>query len=423
MINWPQWTCFLFVCGLLSASAAGPEASVPARIELTVVDPAATGYATFQSHNQKVIANRRGLFMTHLRTRNEAYTAQQWRLSWSTNGGRSFKTIHESTDATNPPVIESDDADNLYVVRPDFMDGHAYLYRFASTNDYRSPRITRIPHGAAGKYAMVFDRSRQQLCYFAHNNSFHLVDLDGQVRYSTNLLKAGTSAILQYPLLHLDANHVLHAAWTSQKHGVYLYWDIHYLQSADGGRHWRTMSGQSVQTPAIADEGGPTDRITLDDEFSVHTWLSSFLIRDGKAHFLYLAQTNPPRQHYVRYDLTTARRELDIQPEFKGAQLSLRGLDGFFAAPSRGAPGVVYCVGRDAHASRLVCLASRDHGRTWHDHAVSASVTNPYSIGGCRDVTDDGWIIGSFTEQSGSTTDPGGGSRVHFFRIPAAFPN
>jgi hypothetical protein len=97
---------------------------------------------------------------------------------------------------------------------------------------------------------------------------------------------------------------------------------------------WRTMRGTSVRLPAVADEGGPADRITLDDEFEVHTWLSSFLVKDAKAHFLYLAQTNPPRQHYVRYDLKTARREVDLQPEFKGRRLSLRGLDGFLATRS-----------------------------------------------------------------------------------------
>jgi hypothetical protein len=301
----------------------------PTRIELTCVDPAATGYGTFQSHNQKVVSNRRGYFMTHIRTRNEAYTAQQWRLSWSRDGGRSFETLYEATDATNPPLLESDESDNVYLIRPDFSDGHAYLYRFMATNDYREPAISRIPNGAAGKYAMVLDQSRRQLCYFAHNNTFHLVGLDGRVRLSTNLLTAGKSAILQYPLLCLDSQNTLHAAWTSQKHGVYLYWDIHYLQSPDGGTNWRTMAGKSVTLPVVADEGGPADRITLDDEFEVHTWLSSFLVKGGKAHFLYLAQTNPPRQHYVRYDLKTAKRELDIQPEFKGQQLSLAGWTAF----------------------------------------------------------------------------------------------
>jgi hypothetical protein len=264
---------------------------------------------------------------------------------------------------------------------------------------------------------MVLDRSRGQLCYFAHNNTFHLVGLDGTVRLSTNLLTAGKSAILQYPLLCLDTANTLHAAWTSQKHGVYLYWDIHYLNSPDAGINWRTMSGKPVALPVVADEGGPADRITLDDEFEIHTWLSSFMVKNGKAHFLYLAQTNPPRQHYVRYDLKTARRELDLQPEFKGQQLSLRGLDGFFATHAAKSNSTLYCIGRDANSSRLVCLATDDNGNTWRDHAVSDPVSNPYSIGGCREVTANGWVIGSFTEQIAPTTDSGGGSKVHFFRI------
>ena len=35
--------------------------------------------------------------------------------------------------------------------------------------------------------------------------------------------------------------------------------------------------------------------------------------------------------------------------------------------------------------------------------------------GGCREVTADGWIIGSFTDQT-----PEGGGKVYFFRMPAA---
>lgn len=425
--------CLFWLVALANGLAS--EAHL-ARIELTCVDPAATGYGTFQSHNQKVVSNRRGFFMTHIRTRNEAYTAQQWRLSWSRDAGRSFQTVYEATHATNPPLLETDENDNLYLVRPDFADGHAYLYRFLTTNDYREPVVTRIPNGAAGKFAMVLDRSRKQLCYFAHNNTFHLIGLDGEVRLSTNLLTAGKSAILQYPLLYLapqavaavagavsaraDAQNTLHAAWTSQKHGVYLYWDIHYLQSPDGGSTWRTMASKPVTLPVVADEAGPADRITLDDEFDVHTWLSSFLIKDGKAHFLYLAQTNPPRQHYVRYDLKTARRELDIQPEFKGQRLALRGLDGFFATRRADPRSTLYCISRDATTNRLACLASDDNGGTWHDHAVSDLVTNPYAIGGCREVTADGWIIGSFTDQIAPTTDTGGGSKVHFFRLRTA---
>jgi hypothetical protein len=414
------FTFVLAYVGVLHG-AEGPSTTGDglATIELTCVDPEATGYGTFQSHNQKVVANRRGIFMTHIRTRNEPYTAQQWRLSWSRDDGRTFETLYEATHATSPPVLETDDANNVYLIRPDFVDGNAYLYRFLAQLDYREPTITPIPNGAAGKFSMALDRARGQIYYFAHNNSFHRVALDGTVLSSTTLLAAGQSAVLQYPLLYLDVGGTLHGAWTTQKHGVYLYWDIHYLQSPDGGNSWRTMNGTPVSVPAIADESGPADRVSLDDEFEVHTWLESFLVRGGKAHFLYLAQANPPRQHYVRYDMAAARRELDVQPEFKGQTLSLLNLDGFFATRAAEPNGTIYCISRDANASRLACLASDDNGSSWRDHAVSLPVTSIYSIGGCREVTDDGWIIGSFTEQINSALDSGGGSKVHFFRIRA----
>jgi hypothetical protein len=355
--------------------------------------------------------------MTHVRTRNESYTAQQWRLSWSQNGGRKFETLYEATDATNPPVLETDDEDNLYLIRPDFVDGHAYLYRFMAAKNFRDPVITRIKSGAAGKYSMVLDPNRKQLYYFAHNNTFHRISMTGEVLASTNLLTGGESAGLQYPLLFLDAEGTLHAAWTTQKNGVYLYWDIHYLQSPDGGASWRTMSTAPVSLPAIADEHGPTDRITLDDEFEFHTWLESFLVRSGKAHFLYLAQTKSPRQHYVRYDLKTAKRELDIQPEFRGDRLAIRSLDGFLATRGKEPKSTIYAISHDANASRLACLASDDDGNSWHDFAVSQNVTSAYSIGGCREVTRNGYVIGSFTEQMPATNITNATSKVYFFKI------
>ncbi|MBI2303048.1 MAG: hypothetical protein HYU66_29420, partial [Armatimonadetes bacterium] len=160
-----------------------------------------------------------------------------------------------------------------------------------------------------------------------------------------------------------------------------------------------------------ADQHGPADRITLDDEYDVHTWLSSFLAKDGKLHFLYEAQSQPPREHYVRYDVTTAKRELDLYPEVKGQRMSLLGLDGFFAARSSVPGSTLYCVGN--WQGRIACLASDDNGTTWYDYAVSQQTFNPYAIGGCRELTDDGHVIGSFTDQA--VTPP----RVYFIRIQA----
>lgn len=417
----PFFGAFLFLTSSATIWAEQPAPPSPplATIELTCVDANATGYGTFQSHNQKLVANRRGIFMTHLRTRNEAYTAQQWRLSWGHDGGTSFETLYEATNATNPPVLETDADDNLYLVRPDFVDNNAYLYRFLAAANYRDPIITKIPNAAAGKYCLTIDLARKQLYFFPHNNTFHRLDFEGKVLSSINLMTNGKHAALQYPHLRLDGAGTLHAAWTTVKHNVYLYWDIHYLRSPDGGVTWQTMNGKPVAPPFAADDTGPTDRITLDDEYEVHTWLESFFVRGGKAHFLYLAQTTPPRQHYMRYDVKTGRRELDMQPNFKGNNLALRGLDGFFATNMAKDDATIYAISRDANSNRLACLASNDNGTSWHDYAVSPPVGNPYSIGGCRQVTPDGWILGSYTDQATGTGVADTGAKVYFFRLKA----
>lgn len=381
-------------------------------IETVCVDDQATGYATFQSHNQKVVSNRNGIFIAYLRTHNESYTAQQWRLSRSTDGGKTFVTVYEATHATNPPVLETDEEDNLYLVRPDFLDGNAYLYRFLAADQYAQPVISTIPNGSAGKYCLLYDPARRQLYYFAHNNTFHILGLDGAVRRSVTLLQAGPEAVLQYPLLSRDRDGTLYAAWTTQAHGRYLYWNIHTMLSRDGGETWQKLDGSPLELPVVADQHGPADCLILEDEFEVHTWLSSFMAKNGKLHFIYQAQTQPPRQHYVRYDLAMARRDLDLWPEFRGEQIALGGLDGFLASRSDQPDFPLY--GILSSQGRLGCLASDDNGATWYDYARSEETFHPYAIGGCREVTSDGYIIGSFTDNP-----PGRDPRVMFFKIRA----
>lgn len=120
---------------------------------------------------------------------------------------------------------------------------------------------------------MILDQWREQIYFFAHNNSFHVVGLDGTVRKSCQLLQRGPNAVLQYPLLGLDRDGTLHAAWTTQKHGEYLYWDIHHMLSPDAGHSWRNLDGAPLTPPVIADQNGGALRITLDDEYDCHTWL------------------------------------------------------------------------------------------------------------------------------------------------------
>ncbi len=392
-----------------------PYAQVLNPVEVVCVDAEATGYATFQSHNQKVVSNKHGIFMAYIRTRNEAYTAQQWRLLRSTNGGRSFSVIYEDTNATNPPVLETDEAGNIYLIRVDFLDGNAYLYRFLAEKGFREPLVTVVPRGAAGKYAMRYDPSRKQLYFFPHNNTFHVIGLEGAVHKSCTLLQQGPHAVLQYPYLDLGPDGTLHAAWTTQKHDVYLYYDIHHMCSRDGGETWQNLDGTPIAIPVVGDDTGPAMRITWDDEFENHTWLSSFRVKNGKLHFVYLAQRSPSRQHYMRYDITTAKRDMDLQPEFEGETVRLSGLDGYFAARSGKPESPLFCVMQDA--GRIACLVSSDNGNSWHDFARSESTFRPYAIGGCREITDDGCIIGAFTEQGSGSDILARDAKVYFFRI------
>ena len=408
-----QRTILVLAFGLAASAAAG-EIGL-AEVRLTLLDAEATGYATFQSHNQKVAANANGIFTTHIRSRNEAFTAQQWRLSRSLDGGATFETLYESVDATNAPAIETDAAGNLYLVRSDFVDGSASLYRFQAGDGYAQPAVARIPGASAGKYCMNLDESRGRLYYFAWGRSLFVLDLEGALLERQELTVDGANAGPQYPLSFLDPSGVLHAAWTTQKLGVYLYWDIHYMASDDGARSWRRMDGTPLQIPVPVDDSGPSDRITLDDEFEVHSWLSNLLVKDGKAHFAYAAQVDSWRQHYVRYDLATGARDVDLHPIFAGEEIRLASLDGFFASRAGLPEAPLYYV--SSAGGRLGCLASDDNGETWYDYAVSDESWNPYSIGGARELTAGGAIIGTFTDFQ--ATEDRDLSQVHFFRIQA----
>ena len=404
----------LLLAGGLSAAVTAHAAGLT-EVRLTLLDAQAAGYATFQSHNQKVASSARGIFTTHLRSRNEAFTAQQWRLSRSVDGGAAFETVYESVDATNPPAIETDAAGNLYLVRSDFVDGSASLYRFPAGGGFDQPSVSRIPGGSAGKYSMNLDEARGRLYYFTWGRSLFVLGLDGAVLERQQLTVDGANAGPQYPLSFLDPSGVLHAAWTTLQHGVYMYWDIHYMASDDGARSWRRMDGTALQVPVPVDDTGPTDRITLDDEFEIHSWLSNLIVKDGKAHFVYAAQADSWRQHYVRYDLATAARDVDLYPTFEGEAIRLASLDGFFASRADLPEAPLYYV--SSAGGRLGCLASDDNGGTWYDYAVSEESFNPYSIGGARELTADGAIVGTFTDYR--TAEGRDLSQVHFFRIQA----
>jgi hypothetical protein len=384
-------------------------------ITLTLVDPTATLYATFQSHNQKVVANRHGIFMTYIRTRNEPFNAQTWRLLRSIDGGTSFSTIYEETAGTNAPALETDHDGNLYVMRQNYdVSADATLYVFRPDDDYASHATYAVPNGNSGKYAMYFDPARELLYYFSHYGEFYVIARDGQVLSQTQLITSGPYAAPQYPYITVDERGFIYAAWTNVRHGEYLYRSIHVVRSIDGGASWQRLDGTPVTLPIVCDETGAATQVILDDELDVHTWLWNIITTDDKLHAAYLAQHTPGRQHYVRYDAITGAEDLRIQPEFAGSALSLAALDGVPVA-DRGSPRRLLIA---AHAAgRLGVLQSTTNGSTWLDYAASRPIASIYASGGAREVTDDGDVIGSFTDPS----DPNA-AKVYFFRVPTRAP-
>ena len=424
-----RWRMRFVAVALAVGLGAGADCPLQAQtesalgaVELVCVDEDACGYATFQSHNQKVVSNAHGIFMTYLREDNEQDDSRPnvWRLLRSVDGGRTFAVVHEGQGNCRAPCLETDAAGNLYLAYPEYgmptgAKDEFRFCRFLADEQFANAHVTKLYNApCAAKYAMAFDAGREQFYIATQYGRLLTVSRRGELLRSEAVLEfAGPHATTQYPHLCMEPDGTLHHGWTTAKPDAYLYWDIHHMLSLDGARTWRHVDGTPLVPPIVPDDTGPTLRVTLDDESAHHTWLSGMLARRGKLHFLYQAQTKPPRQHYVRYDLTTHRRDVDRQPEFRGETIALAGLDGFFAARSDRPDATLYCVSQDR--GRLACLASDDNGTTWYDLARSATVFRTYAIGGCREVMDDGAVIGSFTAGSANGTS----SKVYFFRILA----
>ena len=388
-------------------------------IETVCVDNAVTRRAVANPTNQKVVSNDNGIFLTYLCTSTKQDQRNRWRLMRSTDGGKTFKVLYEEVSATKAPTLETDERNNLYLCRPDFStrgkDPQGWFYRFSASDKYARPLKVPVPRGMAGKFAAAWDPSRQQMYYWVHSGWFIVLGPDGRRRNTERIVVHGPVAYLQYPLLCMARDGSLYAGWTTWERSEpegrrRSYWDIHAMRSPDGGKNWQKLDGTRLERTPVADNSGPTERVTLDDEFETHTWLASLLAKDGKLHFVYKARAfekvagesgAPPRQHYVRYDQSSGKKELDHYPEFRGEKLVIRGSHCLLSASLSIRNSPLYCVGYEApwmNRCRLVCLASDDNGETWYDYAVSDKDFMPTGVGGFRQLTDDGLVVGTFTD-------------------------
>jgi len=424
---------FAVVLFVIRISYASQLNTPLAAIEVTLVDSDAIAYATFHCINQKVISNNRGIFTTHNRTANVGepyYTAQQWRLSQSTDGGQTFMTVYESMTSSNSPLLETDSSDNIY-----FLDhpmphtlGQARLNRFTNDSDFMSLQSTLIPRGQAGKYAMVLDEARQQIYYIAQNDWFHVIGTDGAVRNSYLLLHGGPNANMMYPYLAMSENGDLYAAWHTQDFSTpYVRRSIHVIKSTDGGSSWTKLDGAtSLTTPIVDDDTGPADMINDSDELNVTTPLTGFMIKNGKIHFIYQVDRKTDEMRYKRYDIAAGQWDIDTNPFFNGGPPDNKNNSGFLAVNSSVPGSTIYFVTGTDDRTRLICFASDDNGATWYEYAVGdnsypvnkAGWHGIYTVGGARELTADGHIIGTFTEVADfakSYYEPHSG-KAHFFQ-------
>jgi hypothetical protein len=388
-------------------------------IEFSVVDPSADAYGTFESHNQKVISNQYGIFTSSLRGRTEAFTNNTWLLSRSTDGGKTFSVVYSAANAIHTPAIETDPNGVIYAST--FSGADAVILKFDPANNYKSPiSLAQLPSGSAQKFAMILDWQRKQIYYAcAHTFDdfrFYVIKLDGTVSTNKIITVRGSSGQAHYPHLTLDESNTLYLGWTTVNNAnLYLYWDIHFMMSKDGGQNWEKPNGAKLSIPVVADETGPTDEIVPSSEFPVNTWLWNMVAKNGKINLPYTAQIdgNTWNQHYVRYDLATAKIDLNISPKWGGRNIFLNNSNGFCTTKLKDKNFPLYCISRSG-AWRLYVIVSYDNGTTWNDYAQSDFNTqNIYAIGGAREITSDGYIIGTYTDVTNTQ------AVVRFFRIKA----
>ncbi len=414
----------IFLSASLVSSCDGDDATTGrlpgvTEIEMLLVANSNTGAATFHSHNQNVVSNSRGIFMTYILSANDDFTAQHWQLIHSKDGGQSFEVLIDEIAGTNPPVLETDAFDNIYLARPEFSLVDAELFKLQSVNDYAMPSMSvTLPGGKFGKYAMAIDEVDQHIHYFSANGVLNSVDLQSTEVLNRAVINGG-AVPPQYALINMGPSGNLHLAWTTQEFNDPFtpYWSVQHMMSSNGGEDWKTLSNDPLTLPVIGDNNGPTDLIANINAEDRSTWLASMLEKNGKLHFVIQIGGNESegivdKQRYVRYDLTSAQIDAQMYPEFKGEQISFRFSDGFFVTDSNQPTSPLYVVMNEA--SRLACLVSYDNGVNWEDYAVGPNMTSPFAVSGSREITSDGYIIGSVTDLNST-----GGGEVYFFKIKA----
>ena len=390
--------------------------------------------AAFSSFRKKMVKTKYGIFLAYNTAAVGSY--YNWILLRSTDGGQTFTQLYSESER-GFICMEVDENNSIYLfsLASATPDSLVQITRFDAADNFQTPAVNSFNGGLLGKCCTYYDKTRQRFYFMNYQqtnyDNFYIVGKNGNVIHSYAMGNnfGGAIANIQYPHLSMSEDGRLFAAWTTSVSGQYHYLSIHFAISDDGGYTWHKLDDTPLVTPFVADIYGPTDRVTMDDETNNQNWLASFIYKGNALHFMYrsaVPDVDPHfalpggRVHYVRANLSSKTIDVNTYP-LQGQMLSITGtsnvaiMTGFLTTSLTDASELLFAVSNNEN--KLVALASADNGKTWFDWAESnKSFLMPYHIGGAREITDDGYILGIFTEYRKT------GYPFHFFKMKVASP-
>jgi len=402
-----------------AGSASGQFESRCKTVMTWIEDVTTSAFATFGSHNQRVVETPQGIYLTYQINEPGRHQNGDWRLVMTRDLGATWTVVH-SARGTRPPAVVADSAGNVHLVHSDPDSDRMHVYSFSGPDLVAHHEYSDIRCDA--KFTALYDPASNNLCVATQYGRFLAIRLDTFSivhDYQVFQDKSNESpyACAQYPQLALDSSGNIHfATTTSNLSNTHVYRNIlHVFASAlpDGELAWARVprsgegAAQSVVTPIRPDEEGEALEVNDEDErgrpgvVSVH--LTNFICKGESLHFFYtvVRQGIPEwRTHYKRINRLTGEVDVDMDGDttpIAGQTIVLKPYGGFFSTASIVDPDTpLYLTSGERDLGQIGVLVSHDNGATWLDYAITDEGPMTWSnITGAR--YSDGRILAAFT--------------------------
>jgi len=417
-------------------ATVAPPVAVPdgSGLHLRTIDNETAAYGTFQSHNQKIVENQYGIFASFEKYESEGNRTDVNCLYRSVDGGASWFPLFTITRGAKPYCVETDEAGNIFLIGPNWNDNTSWLYIFYAEDDFSAETMLSVNLrfcSGPGKYASYYVPETKLLWYVTYSGEMFIIDLEdirnpvmrgektadfGTAKLGLrNIITYKTVDCIQYPSFYwTPEDHTMHLVWTTADLAVYHYRSIQYIRTRDNGETWQNMSGETLAVPINASTApagleGRATKITDDAEDNRITWLQNFIVKNGRAHFIYRVADNSANgldqtgagelgMHYKVYDVNSGAVLIDRLAENfwgSGSDFPVNSLDGVFSTDR--ANNKIFYV--SYYGNTVMALVTRDGGESWQglwQQEIDGEFYGIYALGGAREVFN-GRVIGSFT--------------------------